>query len=528
MAQKKTNTERISELEKQVASLLGETSAPTKSAKPKSASAKPAAKKASSSTAAKKPAAKTDGQTAKKTSASPAKKPPAKKSAAKPKARPEAEQPDDVAEKPVEVADGAQSQPVVEAEKPVESLEEIAATSEPDTQPAAEEPAPEPEPEPSVEQPVEASGAEDENADDAPTAQSETTDSAAPAAQSEQDNAVSQETAPDVPHADEEKPDAEPAALAEGKKGGKARAFADKANNFVNNKGKLPIFIIANVLLVLSTVLLIVAAFNITTVDLKTVSYNLFTYFGKSAEVKAQLALMAGSWGKGGYIMIGILMILAMLVPLALAVKNVVLCIVKKDRNVYMLDAMISFAFMLAYIGIVNLYGANVTAGHITAFVIATLLVAFTAFAALVADSGKALPVYSMVNIPLIIVAVFLLSATPTLTGAGGPYYGARAAGVCGNGGFSFVMLLVSVFALVLLSVMQLKKLPTVLEIIVPIVSAGCALLAALLFGAGRVSGTSVGGGLIFGVIFDILLAIANVVFTLHPKLKRHKVQIND
>ena len=281
-------------------------------------------------------------------------------------------------------------------------------------------------------------------------------------------------------------------------------------------------------LLVLSTVLLIVAAFNITTVSLKTVSYNLFTYFGKSAEVKRHLALMAGSWGNGGYIMIGILMILAMLVPFALAVKNLVLVLVKKDKNVHMYDAIITFAFMLAYIGIINLYGANVTAGHVSAFAIATVLVAFTTFAAFIAKSGKALPIYSIVNIPLIIVAVFLLTATPTLTGGDGPYYGARAAGVCGNGGFSFIVLLVSVFALVLLSIMQLKKLPAVLEIIVPIVSAGCALLAALLFGAGRVSGTNVGAGLICGVIFDLLLAIANVVFTLHPKLKRHKVQIKD
>lgn len=522
MAQKKTNTERIKQLEEQVASLMGEKTEPTKSAKPKSTAAKkPATKKSTAgSTGAKKPAAKT-GQTAKKTTA----KKPAAKSQAKPKA---VEPPVEEAEKTVEAADDIAVQPVAEnqaaAEQPVE---EVAATTAPEetNEPVADEVKPEPEPEKPEASNAPTDEAKTEEESVQPVAAPENQDDKAEIAESDGKDAEAAAAVDNAPSSDSDEKPEEPV---KAEKGGKARAFADKANNFINNKGKLPIFIIANVLLVLSTVLLIVAAFNITTASLKTVSYNLFTYFGKSAEVKSHLALMAGSWGGGGYIMIGILMILAMLVPLALAVKNLVLCLVKKDKSIYMYDAIITFAFMLAYIGIINLYGANVTAGHIVAFVIATALVAFTTFAAFVANTGKALPIYSIVNIPLIIIAVFLLSATPTLTGTGGPYYGARAAGVCGNGGFSFIVLLVSVFALVLLSIMQLKKLPAVLEIIVPIVSAGCALLAALLFGAGRVAGTNVGAGLICGVIFDILLTVANVVFTLHPKLKRHKVQIKD
>lgn len=524
MAQKKTNTERINELEQQVASLIGDRSA----AKPKSTATKSTAPKstAAKSTAAKSTAKKAStgastakksagsGQSAKKTTgnSTAAKKSPAKKPAAK---KADAANADN--ETAAAVADSV-VEPVEPSKQPEPVAQpEIAATA--DAQPERAESDAQPEPEVKDEP----KAADEANAADAPTVADEpkATDEAAT------DAATPDAAAADEPAEKTEAGDNAPAP-SEKEKGGKARAFADKANDVVNNKGKLPIFIVANVLLVLSTVLLIVAAFNITTVSLKTVSYNLFTYFGKSAEVKRHLALMAGSWGNGGYIMIGILMILAMLVPFALAVKNLVLFLVKKDKNVHMYDAIITFAFMLAYIGIINLYGANVTAGHVSAFAIATVLVAFTTFAAFIAKSGKALPIYSMVNIPLIIVAVFLLTATPTLAGGDGPYYGARAAGVCGNGGFSFIVLLVSVFALVLLSIMQLKKLPAVLEIIVPIVSAGCALLAALLFGAGRVSGTHVGAGLICGVIFDLLLAIANVVFTLHPKLKRHKVQIKD
>lgn len=526
MAQKKTNTERINELEQQVASLIGDRSAAKpkstapKSTAPKSTAAKSTAKKSTAKKAstgastAKKSAG--SGQSAKKTTgnSTAAKKSPAKKPAAK---KADAANADN--ETAAAVADSV-VEPVEPSKQPEPVAQpEIAATA--DAQPErAESDAPS-----ESEVKDEPKAADEANAADAPTVADE------PKAA---DEAATDAATPDAAAADEpaEKTEAEQSdnapAPSEKEKGGKARAFVGKANDVVNNKGKLPIFIVANVLLVLSTVLLIVAAFNITTVSLKTVSYNLFTYFGKSAEVKRHLALMAGSWGNGGYIMIGILMILAMLVPFALAVKNLVLVLVKKDKNVHMYDAIITFAFMLAYIGIINLYGANVTAGHVSAFAIATVLVAFTTFAAFIAKSGKALPIYSIVNIPLIIVAVFLLTATPTLTGGDGPYYGARAAGVCGNGGFSFIVLLVSVFALVLLSIMQLKKLPAVLEIIVPIVSAGCALLAALLFGAGRVSGTHVGAGLICGVVFDLLLAIANVVFTLHPKLKRHKVQIKD
>lgn len=508
MAQKKTNTERINELEQQVASLVGDKSAAKpKSTAAKSTTAKPksTAKKASTGVSTAKKSAGS-GQSAKKsTGNSTAKKSPAKKPAAKKADAAHAE-----SDTAAAVVDSA-VEPVEPSKQPEPDAQpEIAATvAQPEQTESAAPTEPEVKDEPTVE--GEANAADEPKAtDDA------TTDAATPDAAAADESAEKTEAGDNAP------------APSEKEKGGKARAFVGKANDVVNNKGKLPIFIVANVLLVLSTVLLIVAAFNITTVSLKTVSYNLFSYFGKSAEVKRHLALMAGSWGNGGYIMIGILMILAMLVPFALAVKNLVLVLVKKDKNVHMYDAIITFAFMLAYIGIINLYGANVTAGHVSAFAIATVLVAFTTFAAFIAKSGKALPIYSMVNIPLIIVAVFLLTATPTLAGGDGPYYGARAAGVCGNGGFSFIVLLVSVFALVLLSIMQLKKLPAVLEIIVPIVSAGCALLAALLFGAGRVSGTNVGAGLICGVIFDLLLAIANVVFTLHPKLKRHKVQIKD
>lgn len=491
MAQKKTNNERISrnaerisdnadriaELEAQVSALLG------KNEKTESPAKKPTPKKP----AAKKPAAK-----------APAKKPTTKQAATKAtpkKAEPKAEEP---VEEPV-----ADEQPVVAApvEQPVAQEPVVEPTPEPTPEPApVEEPAPEPVAEPEPEPVV------------------------------EPEPAPVQEPAP-APVAQEPVVTAQPAPQAKGS------AFAQKSSNFINNKGKLPLFIIANALLALSAILLIIAAFDISYIGAtgKTESewYSLFGYFSNGDVIKGYFAQMAGEWGNGGYAMVGILMIFAFLVPLALVVKNVLMLVLKKDKNIYMLDAIISFAFLIAYLGIVNLYGANMTAGHMIALIISIVLLAFTIFTRYIQCPGSKLPIFSIVNILLTIVCLFLLTATPVATleikgVMSKNVYAGYAAGETGGAGFGFVMLLFVVLVLALLVVMQLKKLPAILEIVVPAALGVLVLLALIGMGAGKPEDTSVGGGFVFGCILTMLVAIADVLFSLLGKLKPLKVTVAD
>lgn len=498
MAQKKTNNERISrnaerisdnadriaELEAQVSALLGNT------AKTESPAKKPTPKKP----AAKKPAAK-----------APAKKPTTKQAATKAapkKAEPKPE------EQPVEQPVADEPVAAVPVEQPVE---QPAPVVEPTPAPApVEEPAPVAQPAPEPVPVAEPTPAPVQEPAPAPVAQP------APVVQ---DPVVTAQPAPQT----------------------KGSSFAQKSGNFINNKGKLPLFIIANVLLALSAILLIIAAFDISYMDpitKKTDSewYSLFGYFSNGAEIKYYFSQMAGKWGNGGYAMVGILMIFAFLVPLALVVKNVIMLVVKKDKNIYMLDAIITYAFMLAYLGIVNLYGANMTAGHMIAFIIAIVLLAFTIFTRYIQCHGSKFPIYSVVNIALSILCLFLLTAAPiasakTTVGTATiskTFYAGYVASTSGGAGFGFVMLLFAVLVMALLIIMQLKKLPAILEIVVPAALGVLVLIGLIAMGAGSPNGASMGGGFVFGCILTILLAVADVLFTLIGKLKPLKVTVAD
>lgn len=296
------------------------------------------------------------------------------------------------------------------------------------------------------------------------------------------------------------------------------------------DKAKLPIFIIVNALLAVSAVLLLISAFDISIdrTGSKSEWFSLFGYFSDGDKVKGYLALTALGWADGAYTVIGILMVLAVVLPLALVVKNVILLLVKKNKDAHTLDAVIAFTFMVAYLAFVNLYGANMTAGHLIAFIISAVLLAFSVFMSVVFGHGK-LPVFSMVNLALTVVCMFMLCATPILATKKGTYYGASAADVAGGaGGFMFVMLIVAIVALILYSVMQFKKLPKLFEIIVPAVLFVAPLVALICAAAGKPDGFDLCGGFVFGTILNVIVAVVNVLFAVLKPLGKFKARICD
>ncbi|MCH5153673.1 MAG: zinc-ribbon domain-containing protein [Clostridiales bacterium] len=480
----------------------------TKSAGAKSTGAKSTAKKP----AAKKPAAKepadeqpTEPEAPEETPAdkpkAPAKKPTTKKPATKAvKAEDTAEEQkaEPVAEQPVE-------EPVAEqpAEEPVEQ------PVEPVAEQPAEEPAAQPVDEPVAEQPV-----------------------AEPAAQPAEELVAEQ---PVEQSAETPAPAPAPTPSKKAAFAAKANVALDKSHEFIHNKGKLPLFIVANALLFLSSLFLMLGAFSIPNPfpymnNGKPVTGTLFTYLSNADTIKMYWVGTAGEWTNGGYVMIGILMFLSFLVPLALLVKNVLFFILKKDKNVHMLDAIITFAFLVAYLGIYNLYGANPTWGQTLSLIFSIVLLAYTIFVILLQNRGGMFPFFSIANLVMIMLCTFLLTSNAIYNVKG--WYGAYAAGHSVGGGFAFIMLLACIAALVLLTVMQVKKLPGkiawLFEFLVPAAVGVLALIALISFAGGKPKGFGMGGGYVFGSILTMLFAIADVVFALVPKLHKYVVKVAD
>ena len=359
----------------------------------------PAKKPAAKKPAAKKPAAKSgtskSSTTKSGTSKAPAKKPTTKKPATK------------AAPKKVEEPKAEEVEQPVVTEQPAPQPEPTPVT-EPVVEQKTEEPAPAPVAEQKAEEPVAEQKVE----------------------QPKQEEPVKEDTAP-----------APAAETAQGAKGKKTDAFMNKSSDFINNKGKLPLWIVANALLLLTSVFLIIGAFNISYVDIygysHTQGYSVFQYFASAENLKYVWQGTAGEWANGGYVMIGILMIFSFLVPLALIAKNVVFFVLKKDKKVHMLDAIISFAFLIAYLGVVNLYGANMTWAHILALIMAIVLLAYTIFVILIENREGQFPFYSIANILLILLCTFLLTSNKIYAAAG--WYAAAAAGHSGGGGFALL-----------------------------------------------------------------------------------------
>ncbi len=499
-----------------ITSLNSATEEPAAAPKKKTTSSAKSASAKSDGTksAAKKPAEKSTAKTSSaKTTA--AKKPAAKTTAAKPKKAPVKKE-----EKPVEERVGdeevAATEPIV-AEEPINEIttppkdetavkEEVAAAEqkpEEEPKPVAEEKATE---EPKL---VEEEKATEEKTEDAPPASEKTTDNA----ETKEEPAV---VAADTKAATEKKAT-----------DGKRAPVAEKARKALD-KGKLPIFIVINALFVVSAVLLLVSAFSITSyATLKTVNYNLFGYFQNAATVKDMLAHTSLSWSNGAFVVIGILMILATLLPIALVVKNVILLIVKKSKQVYKLDSIVTVSFMLAYLAIVGLFGANVSVGQIIAFIIALLGFAFTVLTLTLSRSDSKIPFFSFAVIVGVIVSILLLSQTPVFNGDNGSWFAASAASeIGGAGALVFILVLVAVFALVAISLAQVKRLPKILQIAVPAAAVVCSLVALIVAAANMSDGLSLGGGFVCGVVITCLTCIVNAVFVAVKPLNKFVVCI--
>ena len=437
-----------------------------KPAAKKTSAKKPAAKKTTAAStaktsAAKKPAASKSSAT-KKTTASSAKKPAAKKQAENKPIDPQIEQETAAVDSGVEEQSVSVVEPV-----PVEQEQVAVASSAVEQQPTAIEEAP------------------------------------APASTDEQN---SEQVAP--------------VAAAEQPRAQKA-GFKQKAKSAVDN-GNIITFIVANALLGLSAVLLLISAFDVTYYIGETSAtewYSFFGYFKHASEIQARLDGVAFGWAKGGYATIGILMALSVLAPLALIAKNVILLIKNKDKRVGAIDAAVSLAFIVAYLGVVNLFGANVTAGHISALTVAIILAAFAIFASVLRGASIGATAFAASNIALTVLCMFLLTASPVYNQAG--WYAAATASVDGGASVAFILLLAAVAAFAAIIVIRVQKLPAILNIVVPSVAGVAALIALILFGMRMPDGFALDAGFAIGAILTFALAAVDVLFAVIPPLKK-------
>ncbi|WP_438847764.1 zinc-ribbon domain-containing protein [Anaerocaecibacter muris] len=452
-----------------------------KPAAKKTSAKKPAAKKTTAAStaktsAAKKPAASKSSAT-KKTSASSAKKPAAKKQAENKPIDPQTEQETAAVDSGVEEQSVSVVEPV-----PVEQEQVAVASSAVEQQPTAIEEAP---------------------------------------AQAEEQPPQAVESAPAPASTDEQNSEqVAPVAAAEQPRAQKA-GFKQKAKSAVDN-GNIITFIVANALLGLSAVLLLISAFDVTYYIGETSVtewYSFFGYFKHASEIQARLDGVAFGWAKGGYATIGILMALSVLAPLALIAKNVILLIKNKDKRVGAIDAAVSLAFIVAYIGVVNLFGANVTAGHISALTVAIILAAFAVFASVLRGASIGATAFAASNIALTVLCMFLLTASPVYNQAG--WYAAATASVDGGASVAFILLLAAVAAFAAIIVIRVQKLPAILNIVVPSVAGVAALIALILFGMRMPDGFALDAGFAIGAILTFALAAVDVLFAVIPPLKK-------
>lgn len=452
-----------------------------KPAAKKTSAKKPAAKKTTAAStaktsAAKKPAASKSSAT-KKTSASSAKKPAAKKQAENKPIDPQTEQETAAVDSGVEEQSVSVVEPV-----PVEQEQVAVASSAVEQQPTAIEEVP---------------------------------------AQAEEQQPQAVESAPAPASTDEQNSEqVAPVAAAEQPRAQKA-GFKQKAKSAVDN-GNIITFIVANALLGLSAVLLLISAFDVTYYIGETSVtewYSFFGYFKHASEIQARLDGVAFGWAKGGYATIGILMALSVLAPLALIAKNVILLIKNKDKRVGAIDAAVSLAFIVAYLGVVNLFGANVTAGHISALTVAIILAAFAIFASVLRGASIGATAFAASNIALTVLCMFLLTASPVYNQAG--WYAAATASVDGGASVAFILLLAAVAAFAAIIVIRVQKLPAILNIVVPLVAGVAALIALILFGMRMPDGFALDAGFAIGAILTFALAAVDVLFAVIPPLKK-------
>lgn len=527
MAEKKNGDDveaKIDDIARGLKELLANKEEESPSAADKPAAKKPAAKKP----AAKKPAAsKSAASTAKKPAAKkPAAKPAASKSTASTAKKPAAKktEPEAVAEGVTvnQTSDASTQQPIIQV-----IVQAPAAAPAVEPQKAEEQPAPAPAEEPQAEAPapVEEQKAE-EQPEPAPVEEPKAEEQPAPAPAEEPKAEAAATTTTTVT-----------TTVTTTKK----QSALQKVHEFINNKGKLPLFIIINALFLLSAILLMFNSFYFE-LDGVRYNYNIFQYMGNSDVVKASLLSQSGQWVNGGYTMLGILMFIAMLVPLALLIKNIVLLAIKKRKDVYGFDAIVYFAAMMFFIAMVNIFGAYLSFGQVFSLIISAIIFVFTVFTLLLSGSAKRVPIFSIANVVLAFIAILLLSSK-VYGGSDGTndysWYAAAAAGSFKAGGFMFLMLFIAVCALVLLVILQIKRFPGavghIVEIVVPLAAAVCAIIALIVAGANKAAAAEfndctlkMGGGFVFGAILTAIIAVADTLLTFLAPLKKYKVTVND
>ncbi len=507
--------------------------------KPKKTASKSTTAKstASKSTAAKKPATKSTAAKSTASKSTAAKKPATKSTTAKSTATKSTAAKKPAAKKPAE--DAVKSDEMARLEAELEAAKKAAADAEKkaaeeeaarkDAEAQAAKAAAEAEAAKKVEEPAEEVKPE---AEAAAAADAEPKPEEAPAPEEQKPEEQKPEEQPQAQEAPAEQKTEAPAVQKKG-----VAKVVDKTDKFIKGKGKLPIFIVVNALLLLSSIMLMAMPFAITSAaEGKSVYFSLFTYFGKASEVKALLVGTAEDWANGGYAMIGILMWFAFLLPLALVIKNVIIAVRKKNFNVYKADAIIAYAFMLFYLAMVNLYGTNVTFGQMFAFIVSALDLIFVLLSQLILTKDiKSLPFFSFANILLATLTIFILVGPAAKTADGTPVYAAFASSMTGAGGF-FVMDLFCILCLIALIIMQIRRLPKIVEIVVPLAAAVLLIIGTITLGASlpkikegtAYAGSKLAGGYVFGMILVILIAVADTLFTFLKPLKKFRKTVND
>lgn len=333
------------------------------------------------------------------------------------------------------------------------------------------------------------------------------------------------------PKAEEKPVEAEQApAPVENKKG--AAKVAYKTNEFIHGKGKLPIFIVTNALFFVSAILLMLNAISITGQGDTVHYYTIFSFLAKGSEVKTYLVAMAGDWANGAYTLLGIFMWIAFILPLPFLVKNIIMAVRKKSFEVYKFDAVVFYAFMLFYLALVNLCGANVTFGLIAAFIVSAVDLVFVFLMQFITKSVKDLPFFSFGNIFLATLTILILCG-PTAKFNGVSLYAALTSDITGGGGI-FVFILFAIVALIALIIMQIWRLPKIVQIIIPLAAPVLAIIALITLSAsvpnitGSFAGTKISGQFVFGFILTVITAVANTLFTFLKPLNKYRKMAAD
>lgn len=319
----------------------------------------------------------------------------------------------------------------------------------------------------------------------------------------------------------------------------KKNSFIDKTNAFIKEKGSFPLFIVVNALLFIGAIVLMLNSFYFKH-DGKYMTYNIFQYLKNGDTVKSFLANQAGEWANGAYTLLGILSIVAILVPIALVIKNVLLFVLKGNKNIYNYDAIIVFSLSTLYIVMLNMFGAYISFGQVLSFAISALVFVFTVFSLAISKSSRKLPIYSIANIVLCVVAGLMLSSrmfTFTYNGVNYALYAANASAKFSGGAFAFLCLFVAACLLVFQAILQMKKIPGVVgkivDIVVPLAAFVFTLISFIMIIANKSNvqtivgcDISVGVGYIIGVALTAVIAIADTLITFVKPIKKYKVTV--